>query len=141
MWYHLFSCLAPRSLQDALITSNLPPRPPPDVPRRFKRCLSYPPNLPRTSPGAPEKVSRQPQDPSQTSTSAFQELPRGHELLIKYAHSLDLLPTCTHGPRLEGQRQISQVRGPEFMAGSAGPRRVCNYVLHWHMFVICLTYV
>ena len=56
MRYHLFSCLAPRSFQDAPITSNLPPRPPPDVPKRFKRCLSYPSNLPRTSPGAPEKV-------------------------------------------------------------------------------------
>ena len=131
MCYHLFSCLAPRTIQDVPMTSNLPPRPPPDVPRRFKRCLSYPPKLPRTSPGAPKSVQATPR-PLPDVHERFPRDPSWSRTLKTNAYSLHLLPTC--GPRLEGQGQKSQVRGPEFMAGSAGPRRVCSLFIYLYIY-------
>ena len=130
MNYVLFFRLAPRSHRDSPIVSNLPQRLPPNVPSRIKLYLSYPPTSPGHLP-APN-VSRQPQDLSQTSASAFQELPQGPEPVEEYAHSPHLVPTCTHGPRLEGQGQRSHVKGPRFIAGSAGHRRVCSFFNDGH---------
>ena len=135
MCYDFVFRFAPRSPRDSPRVSNLPQRLSPNVSRRMKLCLSYPP----TSPGhlqAPN-VSRQPQDLFQTSASAFQELRQGPEPIEEYAHSPHLVPTCTHGPRLQGQGQRSQVKGPGFIARSAGPRRVCSLMTETRRFTAC----
>ena len=94
----------------------------PMSPQALQMVARPSPKSPQTS----QNVSKQPQDISQTSTGAFQEFPQGPETLKSDADSLHLRPTCTQRPWSAVQGQRSQVRSPEFMAGSAGPRRVCD---------------
>ena len=67
---------------------------------------------PTTSPNVPGRLTR-----------ALQMSQRVNYLRI----FLLVLPTSTQASRLEVQGQKPRVRGPGFMVGWAGPRRVYNY--------------
>ena len=89
------------------MVSRLSPRSLPDVPKRVQAA-------PQTSPGRPQALPK-----------SSLKVPNHFK---SYAYSRHLLPTCVRGPRLEGQCQRSQVRGPGFMVVSEGPRRVCDKI-------------
>ena len=126
MCFHLFYCLALWNLQDAQKTSRLLPRPLPDVPSRSKWFRSCRQNLPQTSSGALKCVQSTPR-PLPDFDRRFPRAPSRSRTIKKLWIFFPPPTHLHHGPRLEGQGQRSQVRGPGFMVGSKGPRRFCRH--------------